>query len=1103
MGKFTAGVLMRHIRRLVPGDPPEQGSDGDLLRRYATQRDEAAFAALVQRHGPMVWNACRRALRDHHDAEDVFQATFLVLAKKAGAIRWRDSVAGWLYAVALRLAAKARCQAARRPHPAAVEPAAPDPFEAMSARDLLAALDEEMAALPERFRGPAVLCWLEGRTQQEAARLLDVPYITLRRRLEHGKRLLHARLSRRGLALAAALTAPALADAVPAATLANAARGTAVTPRATALAESLLSSAAGKVRAALVLFLACLFATGVGLAAVSFPDQPARPGPQAAAPARQLPAQNAQRVDTLGDPLPPQVLVRLGSTRLRGESSQAVAFSPNGQWLASGGWDKHIRLWDPKTGKEVRTLLGPERGVSAVAFSADSKLLAGTGVDKVVYLWDPATGKEVGRLEGFPGDLKALAFAPKGNLLVTGDGESVRLWDAAEKRLLHTLEAQKADKACSNCFSVAFAPDGRAVAAASDNTVRVWNTDGKLLHHLKGHVGSISAVLFSRDDKHILTFGTQENNAWDSTTGKKLFALRGARVSGSCVAFSPDGKLLAFGGNDQEVRIWSWTERREIMQLPRHPDRIRCLAFSPDSKTLVYVADASPIHLWDPSTGWPKITLAGHRERLLSAVYTPDGRRIVTCAWDGTARLWDARTGQEIRQLDVGPGNEKVNPGRDVKTFGKVVVSPDGKLAAVARGDEVVVVCDLATGKEVRRYMGQCLAFSPDGRWIAVGTRSTSQKSYNVGEVRLYDRATGELKRQLRGHLTPVTGLEFSPDSQSLVSRGVVFFGLRSGEVGESETKHVRLWDVATGKQRRALAVDSYPNGLALAPAGRTAATTGLANNAVRLWETATGDPRGELAGHKGTVFDVAYSPDGRTVATASLDGTIRLWDAFSMKELGLLEGHRGWVLSVAFSPDGMRLLSGGLDTTALVWDVRRFTQRPVSAAAMKAADMEACWEDLGGGVPRAFRAMGKLLAAPADAAAFLGEHMKPAPAAEARHVAALIADLGSEQFKTRDRAMKELEKLGEVAAPALRKAYTGDPPLEIKRRLEVLLEKLTNWPAETLRQVRAVEVLEHVGTPAVRAVLERLVREGAPEARLTREAESALSRLRLSVGER
>jgi hypothetical protein len=142
---------------------------------------------------------------------------------------------------------------------------------------------------------------------------------------------------------------------------------------------------------------------------------------------------------------------------------------------------------------------------------------------------------------------------------------------------------------------------------------------------------------------------------------------------------------------------------------------------------------------------------------------------------------------------------------------------------------------------------------------------------------------------------------------------------------------------------------------------------------------------------------------------------------------------------------------------------------------------------------------MAKLLAAPDRSVPFLGERVRPAPAAEARRVAALVADLGSKQFKVRDRAMHELEKLGEAAAPALQKVHRGNPPLEIKRRLEVLLDKLSTWPPETLRQVRAVEVLKHAGTPAARAMLGRLAREGAPEARLTREAESALRRLKSS----
>jgi RNA polymerase sigma factor (sigma-70 family) len=1083
---------MRHIRRLVRGDLPEQGSDGDLLRLYSARHDEAAFATLVQRHGPMVWKTCRRALCDHHDAEDVFQATFLVLARKAGAIQWRDSVAAWLYAVALRLAAKTRCQAARRPLTTPVEPAAPDPVAALSARDLLAALDEEIAALPERFRGPAVLCWLEGRTQQEAARLLGLSFITLRRRLERSKQLLHTRLTRRGMTLAVALAAPALADAVPPAALTMACGG-AASQRASAIAQAFLSSAAGPFRTALMFLAVCAIAAG-GLAAYAPRNEPAAPreGP----PAVQRPAEkDVKREDALGDPLPPQALLRLGSTRLRGESSSAIAFSPDGRWLASGGFNKHIRLWDPKTGKDVRTILGPQRGVWALAFSRDGKLLAGAGLDKVVYLWDPATGKETGRLEGFAADVHALAFSPKKDLLITGDVESVGLWQVPGGKLLHTLVAKGA-----NAVAVAFAPDGHTVAVVCNHkTVRLWDTAGKPVHDLTGHIGPVAGVVFCPDGKLLLTVGPQETRIWDAATGKKLDVFGAPRWIGSCAAFSPDGKLLARGGADQRVHLWDWKKRQEILQTQRHGDRIRCVAFAPDGTALVSVADASPIHLWDPSSGKPKIALAGHQERLLSAAYTPDGRMIVTCAWDGTARLWDARTGQEIRQLEVAPMTEKVDQSRDPEMLGKVVVSPDSKQAAVSRGDEIVVICGLATGKEVRRYKGMSLAFSPDGKVVAVGSRGTSGKSFNVGIIRLYERAAGELRRELAGHLTPVVGLAFTSDGQALVSHGMVFFGARFGEPGESETKHVRLWDLATSKERRALAVGSHPSRMALAPDGRTAACIGRTEKTVFLWETATGEQRGKLTGHTDTIFGITYSPDGRTIATAGMDGTVRLWDAFTMQEIGRLEGHRGWVLDVAFSPDGTRLVSGGMDTTALVWNVRRFTKRLGRTVPLKDADLEACWNDLAAGSAQASTAMGKMLAAPGQSVTFLGERVKPAPAAEVRRIVALIADLGSAQFKVRDQAMQELQKLGEVAAPALQKASSGNLPLEVKRRLEVLLGKLSNWPPETLRQVRAVEVLEHVSRPAARAVLERLVREGAPEARLTREADAALRRMKLA----
>ena len=367
---------------------------------------------------------------------------------------------------------------------------------------------------------------------------------------------------------------------------------------------------------------------------------------------------------------------------------------------------------------------------------------------------------------------------------------------------------------------------------------------------------------------------------------------------------------------------------------------------------------------------------------------------------------------------------------------------------------------------------------------------------YNTGIIVLYDRVSGKKLRELKGHLTPIASMSFTPDSKTLVSRGVVFFGARFGEPGEAETKFVRFWDLATGKERKAALGGARPNGAVLAPDGHTLANMTMVGKTIALWDMTTSGQRGELVGHTDMVFDVAFSPDSRTVASASMDGTVRLWDPHAGKEIGRLEGHRGWVLALAFAPDGRTLISGGIDTTALVWDVSRYTRR--AAAELTAQELETCWKDLGGDADIAYRAIGKMLFSPKGAVAILRQQLKPAPKANQERIAQLIGQLEDKQFKARDVAMKELEKLGHVAAPAVQKALQGNVPLEMKRRLELLLEKLEDaaLPAETLRQVRAVEALQGIGAADAVELLRTLVAEGAPEARLTTEAAAALKQL-------
>src|SRR5438067_7096191 len=197
-----------------PVSQPADGSDAHLLGRFVQHRDEEAFATLMGRHGPMVLGICRRVLRDQQDAGDVFQATFLVLVRKAASLGRPESLGNWLYGVAYRIALQARAGAARwraLERQVANVPA-PEPVDEKVWDELRPLLDEEINRLPEKYRAPVVLCYLEGKTYAEAARLLGWTKGTVSGRLARARDLLRPRLARRGLALAAGGVAVLLAQ---------------------------------------------------------------------------------------------------------------------------------------------------------------------------------------------------------------------------------------------------------------------------------------------------------------------------------------------------------------------------------------------------------------------------------------------------------------------------------------------------------------------------------------------------------------------------------------------------------------------------------------------------------------------------------------------------------------------------------------------------------------------------------------------------------------------------------------------------------------------------------------------------------------------------
>src|SRR5262245_6714578 len=204
MADHILSPLLTRLRCSVRPTDGLDHSDRHLLERYAAGRDAAAFEALVRRHGPRVWSACRAVLADPADADDAFQATFLVLLDKAGSVRWESSLGGWLYAVAHRVSVRLRARSARRRRlDAGLAPRPPEQPTDLSWREACAVLHDELDRLPERYRRPLMLCYLEGRSRDEAARQLGWSEGSVKGRLERGRELLRRRLLRRGIGLSA------------------------------------------------------------------------------------------------------------------------------------------------------------------------------------------------------------------------------------------------------------------------------------------------------------------------------------------------------------------------------------------------------------------------------------------------------------------------------------------------------------------------------------------------------------------------------------------------------------------------------------------------------------------------------------------------------------------------------------------------------------------------------------------------------------------------------------------------------------------------------------------------------------------------------------
>ena len=400
-------TVLRHIRTLFAGPQAEGQTDGDLLDQFTHQRSDAAFAALLERHGPMVLSVCRGVLRDEHLAEDVFQATFLVLARKAGSIRKREALAGWLHGVAFRLALKLRGQSQGRErsmNPAHL-PAVAAP--AVTRDEQQEVLHDELRRLPERYRLPLVLCYLEGRTHNEAALQLGWSAGKLRGLLDRGRERLRGHLVRRGVTLPVAGAATLLADsmapaAVPSLLAVSTVKAAALFAAGKTLADSGVAASAAALaegglhmigsKKTVVVVLLVLFAsmvgTGVALLASGQRQKPEQQQAQQGNPV--VPAEKNNQVE------PPVPAADGGQVKPLAKNTRrpvlfvdddeisytpvCLALSADRKLLVTGGGNGYgpshgIEMWEVSTGRRIRRFgTDPYEMVKCLALSEDARL---------------------------------------------------------------------------------------------------------------------------------------------------------------------------------------------------------------------------------------------------------------------------------------------------------------------------------------------------------------------------------------------------------------------------------------------------------------------------------------------------------------------------------------------------------------------------------------------------------------------------------------------------------------------------------------------------------------------------------------------------------
>jgi WD40 repeat protein len=786
--------------------------------------------------------------------------------------------------------------------------------------------------------------------------------------------------------------------------------------------------------------------------------------------------------DRHGDSLPPGAILRMGSVRMRhAERIQSVAFAPDGAFLASADSSYIVRLWDVRSG-QLRLEL-PKGAGSLVVFSPDGKTLATGGYyQKLITLWNAANGE---RLLELPQNARSLAFSADGKQLVAaGQDAIVRLWDVGTGDVIRSFKGHT-----GALFAVALSPDGKRIAsggggdgtAPQSTEVRLWDAgSGAELRRFEGHTGWIYSLAFSPHENVLASASPYEGKLWDLTTGKERHRLNKATY---VVAFSPTANQLATAW---QLAVHDPVSGQKLVDCKDDKPQSYCLAWSPDGGVLATGDDQGQVRLWDTTTGDEIVRDKGHVKGVRSVAFSLDGSVAASVSGeDQTLRVWGLASGAQLRKFEFNTDAESTW----YKHAGAIFFAPDGRTIGTYTSDGMARFWDLAGLKsremKVSANRVSTMAMSRDGNLLAV---VGSTPSYAT-EIRLIEIDEGKERARLTpfgktgNHDSRISTIAFSPNG-TLMAVGLTR-GERAKRPGEAETStndSVQLWDIPSAKLLRSFRRDDLaPGAVGFSPDGRWLAVAATGKQPLQLWNVVSGDePRRFAPKDTGRSWydssPFAFAPDSATIAAATIDRDIVLYELATGKEMQRLKGHVKAVTSLAFSPDGRTLLSGSEDATVLLWDISRPPPAKASDAGNQKA-LEKSWQDLADANSAvAHLALRRLIVAPDRALALLREQLRPSPERNLADLPKLIAALDD---ANEEASMATLKQFGIQAAPALYEALRNKPTAPVRRRIELVLEAIGEYPVppDDLRRGRAIQLLEQIASPEAEQILSSLAR--------------------------